>query len=1028
MRILRLRLANLGPYVRPVGIDFTQLGLDGPFLLEGPTGAGKTTLIDAIVFALYGKVSGRDSDDARLVSTFRAPGDAPWVELTLETRHGLYRVWRSPAYTRPSKRAASGQAIEKTAVKLWKLADPDDIGTPVSARHDEIAHELEQAVGLSREQFTQTVVLPQGDFASFLRATPEDRKGILTRVFGTQIYDGLLAQLDAAGKESAKAVEAAIGTWVAAASAFAAIAWPGGADEGFTGAVDEHDTDAADALARQRCGALGAARAQAAQAAQQAQDELDAARRVLADIERDNALVEQRAHLLAEQQRLSEHAGEVDAERAVLAAAERAERVRRPLAARERAQEALVGAQDRAEVAKVGAHAVVFDGWDDAWGVWTDAPGAEAVLPGMTAGRLLVEQQRAEVTAWQARADAVAAAQDRCRQAEEALQKRTDALAQAQTAADRAQTALDDLGHELEQAQQRASGLTAAQAAERAARQVRQQVADRDRLAQERAERQAGLDEAVAGLGEATRRHHDLHAAWLAGLAGDLAAELADAQPCPVCGSCEHPAPARRQPGQASRDEVDAAADAEAAAVRALTEARTQQALADQAWSRADADAAGLAESEAGQRWQAAVAAVQDCEQAERRAAELAESVAGQQARLAQLREQASALRETVDRRHGELTAMLASAEAERAALAEQEQAWGGVDVRAQALDARAQALDGLIEAARGFAAAARAAATCAADLDQALSEAEFADAGAARAALVPVAQAKVRAQAVAEHDAQVAGVQAQLAAEAMVRAAALATVDAVPAQQRVEQAQADAQHAHELLGAADRTDAGAQGAEAVMRARADDLARQRAEHEPRAHMRAVAGGDNQLSMTLPTFVLLERFDEVLELANQRLVAMTDGRYELERSEDREGRTRRQGLGLQMIDHEAGDVRRATRTLSGGETFLTSLALALGLSDAVTAEAGGIELGTLLVDEGFGSLDGENLDRVMSQFAALRGDGRQVGVISHVEELKSRIHDRISVRALGDGTSVVACAIPGVLLDTEEARREITGQ
>ncbi|MCL2316550.1 MAG: hypothetical protein FWC46_05630 [Actinomycetia bacterium] len=121
-----------------------------------------------------------------------------------------------------------------------------------------------------------------------------------------------------------------------------------------------------------------------------------------------------------------------------------------------------------------------------------------------------------------------------------------------------------------------------------------------------------------------------------------------------------------------------------------------------------------------------------------------------------------------------------------------------------------------------------------------------------------------------------------------------------------------------------------------------------------------------------------------------------------------------------MVDHEADDARRPTRTLSGGETFLTSLALALGLSDAVTAEAGGIELGTLLVDEGFGSLDAENLDRVMAQLAALRAGGRQVGVISHVEELKGRITDRLTVRPRGGGTSVVTCAVPGVIRPAAE--------
>ena len=134
---------------------------------------------------------------------------------------------------------------------------------------------------------------------------------------------------------------------------------------------------------------------------------------------------------------------------------------------------------------------------------------------------------------------------------------------------------------------------------------------------------------------------------------------------------------------------------------------------------------------------------------------------------------------------------------------------------------------------------------------------------------------------------------------------------------------------------------------------------RDRAEAEPYLRMADLANGTGQNldNVTLPTFVLLRRFEEVVDLANVRLGAMTGGRYSLRRTDAREGRSHKLGLGLEVVDHASGDAARDPKTLSGGETFQAALAMALGLADAVTSEAGGIELNTLFVDEGFGSLD-----------------------------------------------------------------------
>ena len=173
------------------------------------------------------------------------------------------------------------------------------------------------------------------------------------------------------------------------------------------------------------------------------------------------------------------------------------------------------------------------------------------------------------------------------------------------------------------------------------------------------------------------------------------------------------------------------------------------------------------------------------------------------------------------------------------------------------------------------------------------------------------------------------------------------------------------------------------------------------------ANLAGASTADNSRALTLATYVLARRFDDLVQAANARLVTMSDGRYALLHSERREDvSTRKKGLALAVMDYRTG-VARDPRTLSGGETFYVALCLALGLADVVTAEAGGIDLGTLFVDEGFGSLDPESLDVVLAELSRLRDGGRVVGVVSHVETMKTAIAERIEVRRRPDGSSTL---------------------
>jgi exonuclease SbcC len=178
------------------------------------------------------------------------------------------------------------------------------------------------------------------------------------------------------------------------------------------------------------------------------------------------------------------------------------------------------------------------------------------------------------------------------------------------------------------------------------------------------------------------------------------------------------------------------------------------------------------------------------------------------------------------------------------------------------------------------------------------------------------------------------------------------------------------------------------------------------------ANLASASTGENVKGVTLGTYVLLRRFDEVVAAANVRLSVMSSGRYELASSDEREVGSRSRKTGLSLVIRDATtDTTRDPGSFSGGETFYASLSLALGLADVVQAEAGGLELGTLFVDEGFGSLDPDTLDAVMSELGRLSASGRVIGIVSHVDELKQRIADRVEVRRRPDGSSVLRSTV-----------------
>jgi exonuclease SbcC len=528
----------------------------------------------------------------------------------------------------------------------------------------------------------------------------------------------------------------------------------------------------------------------------------------------------------------------------------------------------------------------------------------------------------------------------------------------------------------------------------------------------------ARRDRAVGTASEAVRAEAALRTARLAGFAGEIAARLTEGEPCPVCGSTAHPQVADLAPDHVSQEQVDAAERARQQAEALVTTAEAEVAgLAERCTALArTAEGRSRAEAEAltVERQQALAAARAAAAERDRLRTALdahdQQTATLQQQRTAreQQRQQADADR---DRAAHDLDRDRAEVESARAG-------HPTVAARHSAAEAQVEAADALLVALDRRAAAAEDVTVRTAETLAVLAAQDFPDEETAREAAVEAQGLAEVERAVEQHRTALARVELGLAEEpgpqieGPLDAEAVATLARAADDLAVveQEARAAAEREATRHAAARDRHAAAVAAAALTDAACATLAEQERTAAPVVRMAGLAAGTdaaNTRALSLPTYVLVRRFEDVVAAANERLRQMSDGRYELERSDEREDvRTRKTGLAMRVLDRTT-EKPRDPRTLSGGETFYVSLCLALGMADVVTGEAGGIELGTLFVDEGFGSLDPETLDVVLAELGRLRAGGRVVGVVSHVEAMKQAVAERIEVRRRPDGSSTL---------------------
>ncbi|TCU83524.1 exonuclease SbcC [Curtobacterium sp. PhB191] len=991
MYLHRLELRAIGPYPDLVSIDFAALAASGVFLLEGPTGSGKSTIIDAVVFALYGGLAGSDASSDRLHSQHADPAVEPFVELVFETSAGTYRVRRTPQYDRPKQRG-TGTVKQQASVQLFRLANPSDVaGEPMSSRIPEVGVEIGRIVGLDRAQFLQTVVLPQGEFARFLRSPGEERRKLLQSLFGTQVYDRTADELAARRRAVQAEVDGADDRVRDALNRFAQAAGLDDADETVVPSTVASVRAAADAAAAVRAAAAAAA--------------TTAAEHEQAVTARATAL-ERRAGLLVRRAALDDDAPAVDAARSALALGERAARVTA-------VADGLDAAVMRADETTAAARSL-----RDRHGITADADAVvlrrDALADDLSAVRHLVAVEDGAA----ARRSTIAGATADAEQIAEQLLERDAALdahpterariVEAARTAARTAADSDAAAHEVTRI-----------------RSLRADLVARDHVAQRVATAEQSVAAARRSATDALTAERALRERRIAGLAGELGAALTAGDPCPVCGSTAHPSVATPQDDHPTTAAVDAAGDATRRADQHLADAASDLAV-ERAEHQRLVDVVGTVDTAA---LDALTAAADERVRAAHDAAALVLQHERQRAEHDTTTGRLQRERNDLDARRTVLVST-ALADAERldtdlgTVAAALERLGALLDERpatlrtaVELLDERLEAYRAVVQADERVAAATRARDDRRTEVDRVLDDQDFADVAAARAGrLEPDSTDRLRAL-ISAAEAERAVVVAGLAEPAVVAAA-----DDSAERLDLDGARAGRQRAAAALDeAAAVTVSAADRADAVDRCATEVTRATRARDETSARSRAVvrladiANGvtaANPTGITLGTYVLMRRFEDVVAAANDRLRAMLAGRFTLETSDERESgsRARRTGLALAVHDHST-DTVRDPRSLSGGETFTVSLCLALGLADVVQAEAGGVSLGTLFVDEGFGTLDPETLDDVIGQLSRLTAGGRQVGIVSHVEELKQRIPERIAVRRTAAGGSQVTTTV-----------------
>lgn len=978
MRLHHLDVQAFGPFAGHEKVDFDALAGSGIFLLNGPTGAGKTSILDAICFALYGKVPGARGDRLGDIRSHLADDDQlTRVVLEFSVRGRRLKVTREPSQTRP-KKSGTGTTDHAATAVLQELSGGEWVA--LASKSGDVTTMATDLMGLNADQFQQVILLPQGEFAQFLRANSDDRQKLLQAVFDTSRFSSIESWLK---DEAVRLGSGLTSIDHAVTAAFNECAGALGIEP-----PEADDADRRHWLAdhNQRLGAqLVDAETEAASATARvitAAAELTAVT-TLEDRQTRHRLALERSESIADQlSQLPVLADQLDAARravAVRTAQERVDELTSLLITagdkRTKREHALTELRPDLEAADDAVLATQLDRITLVLGDLTKVANNEKVaLPNVqravattTAAVAATEAQIVDITAQITALD-------------ESLDDDRALIADGTEATGLLPDAID----------------VAAALEQRVA-----QARDRQKLQHKLTSTTDQWKAANEARRVADEVRHRVFARRVASISAELAAKLEPDTACPVCGSHSHPTPAEPTDDHATQHDLTQAEESLSEASRATTELTALIGGYTERINDLDGELGSDTLDDITAQHQTALDARTSLESRRDK------GLAAQQ-RLEEAAGRRSILSGQLTTRQLALPGEVAAAEAAaveldrlRTSIDEARAGHDTIAARITDLTAEKACIGEVIEARRHEDELTSNLAQATATVIDKATESGFDDVSQATAAVLNDAT-------IATLDRQVADIRtAQTEIDTVLRDPdVLEAVKLPPAVTSVAKSNDAAAREAERLANSQVTAVKTQ-ADALGRCRQtlDDAATEggpmRKRHNMVRSLADLARGDkggvsSGTRMKLSNYVLSARLTQVTTAASTRLRTMTDGRYTLLQTDDSGHGGRQGGLGIEVLDAFSGRTR-STQSLSGGESFAASLALALGLADVVAAEAGGISLDTLFIDEGFGTLDGESLNGVLDILDGLRSGGRTVGVVSHVADMKERIPTHVRV-------------------------------
>ncbi|GEK91132.1 AAA family ATPase [Alkalibacterium kapii] len=1013
MRPLKLIMNAFGPYKDTVTIDFTEFNQSSLFLISGPTGAGKTTIFDAIAYALFDSASGDTRGKDSFKSDHATDLDLCYVELEFELGKNTYKVRREPEQTGPGTRTKTKQV--KSSVEFHQ-------GKSVTTKIAEANQKIQELIGLTYDQFRQIVMLPQGAFKKMLESNSRQKEEIFRNIFETDIYERFQEELKKKAKDLSDQRK---GYELALQETFKRI--DSEENDALEKAIEQFDVKTVlnelEQLLNNENEKLKTAKAKV----MQLQEEKIRQTKLLEMLEKKEKLSEEKARLDEKEKTVAQYKTQLDQHKKAEALAQAQSNVKETHEEKETNQIRVLELTEKIKQIKIDL-ANVEERYQTASKDYAKLDEVRKEIQ-----RLKDELKHYEtIKEKKVRLSAL-------EKEEKEMQTQTESLTEHQK----------ELKGNLEKVKEKLTQIT----------KIREELTDDYKALGIKKEEQSQLNQRFGALKEicqwreqgvklkkdfqqAKRRLKEIRENWQSAqsayfsqLSVVLAGELEEGEPCPVCGSVDHPEKAHAQPEDVTKEQVAELKKEKEAAESLFNRLVTQsEHLADQVNKRSEA--LGLAPTDAEAEKEAikeqtealaqTITALQtenekkekdvkqeamyteqlsDLEKQER---EMAEALSKNKATIENTRtrmeeiireiteleekltfeskEQVSDLIKTKEKRIREVEKLEKNIREEqnvlKNTLAAFETEWNLTGKRIKELNEKEEKLTGIFQEQLK-----------ASELGEKYQE-----------LLLEEERVKKMQEAI-----QVYG-----EARAVHNSASKEVTDFLEKAQDIQTKEEHENHLSEIAAGIPEWEqtrdaylkiaSQNQAAKETIKKYQEQSEHIEADYQLYGELSRMANGAKETDyVSFERYVLGIYFEEILEAANIRLALMTNNRYEMHKKNEKAKGAGPQGLDIDVFDHHTGK-SRGVSTLSGGETFKASLALALGLSDVIQSQNGGVSVDTLFVDEGFGTLDSDSLDNAIQTLLDLHERGRLVGIISHVEELKTRIQSHIIVEKNASGS------------------------